>query len=70
MQWIPCIKIPCSGVNAALRNGSRVNAVDFMQMVQWIPIEFSGIHEAGLNAVDSVQSGAMYLDYWNVFDAV
>jgi len=40
-----------------------LNTVDFMQMAQWIPIEFSGIHEAGLNAVDSVQSGAMYLDY-------
>ena len=31
-------------------------------VAQWIPIECSGFQEACLNAVDSMQSGAMYLD--------
>ena len=32
-------------------------------IVKWIPIECSGFHAAWLNAVDSNQSGAMYL-HW------
>ena len=38
-------------------------------VAQWIPIECSGFHAARLNAVNFMQSGAMYLDYWNVFYA-
>ena len=65
MRWIPCsVKewnpIECSGFHAAWRNGTLLNAVDFMQhgpkhpdRMQWIPcivIEWSVIHAAWLNA--------------------
>ena len=32
-------------------------------VAQWIPIECSGLHEAWLNVVHSMQSGALYLDW-------
>ena len=69
MQWILCseaqsIPIECSGFHAAWLNGSRLNAVDFMQrgpmylermqwipcsVVQWILIERSGFHASWCN---------------------
>ena len=77
MQWIQFSVIECSVFYAEWCNVSRLNEVDTMQLgvidtdgmqwipcsvAQWIPIECSGFQEACLNAVDSMQSGAMYLD--------
>ena len=61
--WIPCIKIQCRGFNAPLWNGP-----EWMQWIpcsvdQWIPIECSEFHEARLNAVDSMQNAAVYLNW-------
>ena len=63
--WIPCSVIECTVFYAALRNSSRVNAVDYMQLgqknpdwMQWIPcsvIECSGFHAAWLNAFRLMQ---------------
>ena len=68
MQWIPCSVFECSVFHAAWRNGTLLNAVDFMKhdRMQWIPcsmIECSGFYAAWpkasrLNAVDS-----MYCDW-------
>jgi len=66
MQWIPCSVIECSGFQAAWRrNGTLLNAVDFMQhdWMQWIPcsmIACSGFYAvwpkaSRWNAVDSMQ---------------
>ena len=66
MQWNPCrvlkcIPIECIVFPAVWRNGTLLNAVDFMQhdWMQWvlcsmaksIPIECSGLHALWLNAV-------------------
>ena len=65
MQCIPCSVIECRVFHAAWRNGTLLNAVDFMkhEWMQWIPcsmIECSGFYAAWpkasrLNAVDSMQ---------------
>ena len=52
MQWTPCIVLEFRWFHAAWRNGTLLNAVDFMQhdWMQWI-------HPAWLNAVDVMQHG-------------
>ena len=65
MQWIPCSVVECSGFHAGWRNGTLLNAVDFMQhdWMQWIPcsmIACSGFYApwpkaSRLIAVDSMQ---------------
>ena len=85
MQWIPCIKIQCGGFNAALWNGSRVNAVDSMQCgpmdpewMEWIPcsvIECSGFNAewwnvSRLNEVDLMQLVVIDTDWMHGFNAV
>ena len=59
MQWIPCIKIQCSGFNEAVWNASRVNEVESMQRdwMQLIPCSVANVSQ--LNAVYSMQHCAM-----------
>ena len=57
MLWIPCSMIEWSRFHAAWRNGTLLNAGDFMQhdWMQWIP-------SAWLNAVDYLQHGPKHPD--------
>ena len=69
IQCGECIPIECRIFHAALCIGSWWNAEDSRNVAQRYLIECRGSHAALLKAVDSMQSGAMYLDYWNVFYA-
>ena len=74
MQRIPCTENECSGFHAAWRNGTLLNAVDFIQhdWMQWIPC-------SKLNAVYFMQYGPKHtyrtqwipciLSVWNVIHA-
>ena len=55
MQWISCRVIECSEVHAVWRNGTLLNALDFMQhdWMQWIYAAWP--KASWLNAVDSMQ---------------
>ena len=58
MLRIPCSMIEWSGFHAAWRNGTLLNAGDFMQhdWMQWIP-------SAWLNEVDFLQHGHKHPDW-------
>ena len=63
MQWTPCIVLEFSWFHAAWRNGTLLNAVDFMQHGPKHPDWVSGFHAAWLNAVDFMQHGPKHPDW-------